>query len=196
MNQRWWYLRRAVAWTALLGCCAAAVLVAALVGRWPSSALVLLPALVACCAAAAAFTFDEVTLAVVEVTPRGATWRRSARLALAGLPLLVWSGVVWVSPGGLLVAQLAWWAVGAAAILLAVGLAAAASRRSVATPGSSLASLIVVSLGGVVVVGMFLGLDPLYPYDGGTGSTRGFWSAVAGAGALACVLGLRPGVRR
>ncbi len=196
MTQRWWYLRRAVTWTALLGCCAAAVLVALLVGRWPSSALVLLPALVACCAAAAAFAFDEVTLPVVEVTPRGATWRRSARLALACVPLAVWSVVVWVSPGGLLVAQRAWLAVGGAAILLSVGLAAAASRRSVPTPGSSLASLIVMSLVGVVVVGMFLGLDPIYPYDGATGSTRGFWSAVAGAGALACVLGLRPGLRR
>ena len=57
---------------------------------WPSRwtggrrrALVLLPGLVASCAAAAAFCFDEVSLPVVEVTPRGATWRRTARLAAA-----------------------------------------------------------------------------------------------------------------
>ena len=196
MAQRWLYLRRAVPWTALLGCCVAALLVAMLVGRWPSSALVLLPALVACCAAAAAFTFDEITLAVVEVTPRGTTWRRTARLALACLPLLVWSGVVWARPGDVLVGQLAWWGVGAAAILLSVGLAAVASRWSVPTPGSSLASLVVLSLVGIVVVGMFLGLDPIYPFDGPTASTKGFWSAVAVSGLVACLVALRPTLRR
>jgi hypothetical protein len=196
MRQRWLYLSRAVPWTALLGCCAAALLVTLLVGAWPSSALVLLPALVACCAAAAAFAFDEVTLPVVEVTPRGATWRRTARFALASVPLLVWSAVVWARPGDVLVGRLAWWTVGAAAILLAVGLAAVASRWSVPSPGSMLASGIVLSLVGVVVVAMFLGLDPVYPYEGSTGSSRGFWATVAGAGVLACVVALRPGLRR
>ena len=76
-----WYLRRAIPWMALLGCWPGPC---CWWSRWTSGrrrALVLLPGLVAACAAAAAFCFDEVSLPVVEVTPRGAAWRRTARLA-------------------------------------------------------------------------------------------------------------------
>jgi hypothetical protein len=137
------------------------VVVTLLLGRWPAAALVLLPALVACCAGAAAFSFDEVTLAVVEVTPRGSTWRQVARLAVTVVPLTVWCVAVALAPGDLTLDRWSWWAVGGAAIALAVGLAALASRRSVPTPGVALAPVLVLGLIGVVLVGMFLGLEPV-----------------------------------
>ena len=138
-----WYLRRAIPWMALLGCCAAALLLIVALDRWPASALVLLPGVVATCAAAAAFCFDEVSLPVVEVTPRGGTWRRTTRLATAVVPLGVWTLFVLVNPVELPLDS-AWWVVGAAAIALTVGVAALASRHAVASPGGSLASAVVM----------------------------------------------------
>ncbi len=90
MASRWWYLRRGVAWQPVLGCLAAAVVAAGLLARWPSSAVLLLPALLAACAAAAAFVFDEPSISVVAVTPRGATWRATSRLLVAAVPFAVW----------------------------------------------------------------------------------------------------------
>ena len=131
-----WYLRRAIPWMALLGLLRRGP--AAGRSRWPSgrrSALVLLPGLLASCAAAAAFCFDEAALPVVEVTPRGAGWRRTARLAVVLVPLGGWTVVVVVRPGDLPLDRSGWWLVGVAAIALTSGLAARASRRAVASPG-------------------------------------------------------------
>jgi hypothetical protein len=191
-----WYLRRAIPWMALLGCCAAALLLTAAMDRWPSTALVLLPALVAACAAAAAFCFDEPPLEVVAVTPRGATWRRTARIAVALVPLLVWTVAVWARPADLPLAQGSWWLVGLAAIGLTVGLAAVASRREMAAPGGSLAAAVVIVVIGPVVLAAFLGWDTLYPFGDFPSGVLTFWLAVAGTGALACAAALRPGVQR
>ncbi|MCW2762592.1 MAG: hypothetical protein JWR85_2793 [Marmoricola sp.] len=189
-----WYLRRAIPWMALLGCCAAAVLLVVALDRWPTTAMVLLPALVAACAAAAAFCFDEVSLPVVEVTPRGAVWRRAARLVAAGIPLVLWTSAVLVRPGDLPLSRGSWWLVGFAAIDLTVGVAALASRRAITSPGGSLASAVVMVVISPVVVAAFLGWDSLYPIDDFASGVLTFWLAVAGAGALACVAALRPGV--
>ena len=121
MAPRWWYLRRGVAWPALLGCCGAALAVAAALGRWPSTAVVLLPALLACCAAGAGFVFDERAAAVVAVTPRGGGWRRTSRLVVALLPLAVWGSVVLARPGDLPLDRWAWWSVGMATLALVSG---------------------------------------------------------------------------
>ena len=196
MGQLAWYLRRAVPWTALLGCCAAALAVAGLLARWPSGALVLLPALVACCAAAAAFCFDERSLAVVEVTPRGASWRTLTRLSVAALPLALWTALVWWRPGDLPLERPSWWLVGAAATLTGVGLAGLASRRAVSAPGGSLASGLVLAALGPVVVAAFLGLDTIYPVGDFPAGVRTLWLGVGAAGLLAAALALRPGVRR
>lgn len=196
MSKQWWYLRRAVPWAALLGCCAGAVGVALLLERWPTSALVLLPVLLACCVAAAGFAFDEVTLPVVEVTPRGATWRRGARLAVAAVPLLLWGAVVWLRPGDLALDRVAWWAVGSAAIVLALGAAALASRRSVAAPGSVLAPVVAIALISPMVITSFLGWASVYPFGDLTATGQGLWWLVGGAGLVACAAALRPGVRR
>jgi hypothetical protein len=189
-----WYLRRAIPWMALLGCLGGALALVVALDRWPTTAIILLPALVAACAAAAAFTFDEVSLPVVEVTPRGAVWRRTARLAVSTAPLLLWTSTVLARPGDLPLSRGPWWLVGFAAIGLTAGLAALASRRSIASPGGSLASVVVLVVISPVVVTAFLGWDSLYPIGDFTSGVLTFWLAVAGAGALACVAALRPGV--
>jgi hypothetical protein len=76
LSTRLWYLRRGVAWLPVLGGCGAAVVMALLLERWPTTALVVAPSLLTCCAAAAAFAFDEDAVQVVAVTPRGSRWRR------------------------------------------------------------------------------------------------------------------------
>lgn len=190
-----WYLRRAIPWVALLGCLAGAAVLAVALDRWPTTAVTLLPALLACCAAAAAFTFDEVSLSVVEVTPRGSVWRRASRLGAALLPLAVWALVVTVRPGDLPLSRSSWFLLGLAAIGLTAGLAGLASRHAVATPGGSLAALVVLAVISPVVIGGFLGWDSLYPIGDFPTGVLAFWLGVAGAGALACVAALRPGVR-
>lgn len=189
-----WYLRRAIPWMALLGCCAAALLLAVALDRWPTTALVLLPALVASCAASAAFTFDEASLPVVEVTPRGATWRRAARLAVALVPLGVWALFVVVRPGDLPLHRPSWLLVGLATIGLTVGLAALASRHAMASPGGSLAAAVVLAVISPVVVCAFLGWDSLYPIGDFSAGVLAFWLALTGVAALACVAAIRTGV--
>ncbi len=195
MTLPWWYLRRGIPWLALLGCCAAAVALAGVLARWPSTALLMLPVLLACCAAGAAFVFDERATAVVAVTPRGATWRRTARLAVAGVPLAVWSSVVLLRPGDLALQRSGWWLVGAATIALVAGTAALASRRQVAAPGSLLAAVVALAVIGPVIVTSFLGWESIYPVEGFPAAVRTFWWVVAAAGAIACLAALRPGVR-
>lgn len=194
MSKQWWYLRRAVPWAALLGCCVGAVGVALMLERWPSAAIVLLPVLLACCAAAAGFIFDEVTLPVVEVTPRGATWRRSTRLAVASLPLALWGAVVWLRPGDSILDRGEWWVVGSAAIVLTAGTAAILSRRSIAAPGGALAPVVAIVLVSPLVVTGFLGWASVYPFGELTGGGRALWWLVGGGGVVACLAALRPGL--
>jgi hypothetical protein len=196
VRQQWWYLRKAVPWAALLGCCVGAVAAGLLLERWPGSAFLLLPALLACCAAAAGFAFDEVTLPVVEVTPRGSTWRRVARLGVALVPLVLWGAVLWLQPGDLRLDRGAWWAVGSAAIVLAAGAAALASRLSVAAPGGVLAPVVAIALIGPLVVTSLLGWSSVYPFGNLTAAGQGLWWSVGGAGVLTCVVALRPGLSR
>lgn len=195
MTARWWYLRRGVAWPALLGCCAAATLVTGLLARWPSAALVLLPALLACCAAGSAFVFDEAAGALLAVTPRGSTWRRTTRLAAAGVPLGVWTAAVLSRPGDLPLHRPGWWLAGAATITLTAGLAALASRREFDAPGSVLVSVVTLAALAPVVVTMLLGWGSIYPVEGFADGAWAFWLAVTAAGALTCLAALRPGIR-
>lgn len=189
---RGWYLRRAVPWRALLGCCVAAGVVTLMLDRWPSTALVALPALLACCAAAAAFLFDEASLAVVEVTPRGAAWRRTARLAVAAVPVGVWTLLVLARPGDLPLERPSWWLIGAAAIALTAGAAGLVSRGDTPAPGGSLAAVVVLTVLGPVIVTGFLGWDSIYPFDTFGPGVTVLWSAVAVAGVAACVSVVRP----
>lgn len=195
MAPRWWYLRRGITWPALLGCCVAALALAAALGRWPSTAVVLLPALLACCAAAAGFVFDERAGAVVAVTPRGGAWRRTARAGVVLLPLAVWCAVVLARPGDLPLDRSAWWAVGAATLALASGAAALASRREVDAPGSLLASVAAFAVLAPVVVSGFLGWESVYPLTGLPSGVWAFWAVVGSCGAAAWIAAARPGLR-
>jgi hypothetical protein len=196
MSQQWWYLRRAVPWAALLGCCAAAVVTGGLLERWPTAALVLMPVILVCCAAAAGFAFDEMSIAVVEVTPRGANWRRVARLSVTALPLALWSMVVWLRPGDLVLDREAWWAVGGAVIVLAAGCAATASRRCVASPGNAIAPLLAIALTSPLVLSGLLGWSSLYPFDDLTVGASTVWAVVGVAGIGTWLAALRPEPRR
>ena len=62
-----WYLRRAVPWTALLGCLALAVGLTALVHRWEVLAGLALPLVCLLAVSGAAFAFDEPCTAVATV---------------------------------------------------------------------------------------------------------------------------------
>lgn len=195
MSQRWWYLRRGIAWPTMLGCAVAAGILTGALARWPSSAAVLLPTVLACCAAAAAFVFDERATAVVAVTPRGAGWRRTARLAVVVLPLTGWSAVVLARPGDLPLDRAGWWLVGGATIGLTAGLAAVASRRAVAAPSSGLAAVVTLAVLSPVIVTSFLGWDSVYPLGGFTRPAWTFWSLVGAGGVVSWLVAVRPGIK-
>ncbi|MCY4726849.1 hypothetical protein NYO98_11225 [Nocardioides sp. STR2] len=193
MAPRWCYLRRGVAWTALLGCCGAALALAVALDQWPEAAVVLLPALLACCAAGVAFAFDEHAVTVVAVTPRGGGWRQVSRLAVALLPLAVWGAVVLAGPGDLPLDRWAWWSVGAATTALVSGVAALASRREVGTPGSLLASVVSFAVLAPVIVTGFLGWGSVYPLADLAPGAWAFWASVGAGGAVMWVAATRPG---
>jgi hypothetical protein len=195
LSARIWYLLRGVAWPPVLGGCAAAAVSAALMVRWPDAAVMLAPASLSCCAAAAAVAYDEAALPVVAVTPRGTGWRRGTRLVVVLVPLTVWALVVAVQPGDVPLVRPGWWLLGGAAVLLAVGSAALASRRLVPSPGAVLAPVVAVAvLAPVPLAGMF-SWGSLYPIGGFPDAVRSVWLAVALSGAAACAVALRPGLR-
>jgi hypothetical protein len=193
---RVWYLRRAVPWPALVGCTAAAVVVAAVLGRWPETALLLAPAMLGCCAAAAGFAFDEPVAAIAAVTPRGALWARTSRLLALLVPAPVWLALVLIRPGDLPLDRPLWLLSGTAALVATAGVAAHATLRELPAPGSSLAALVVFAVLAPVVVAMFLGRDSIYPIGEAPAGVRTFWTVVGAAGLLLCASALRPGVRR
>jgi hypothetical protein len=195
LSARLWYLRRGVAWLPLLGSCGAAIVTALLLVRWPDDAFLLAPAMLACCAAAATFVYDEDALAVVAVTPRGAGWRRANRLGATLVPLALWAAVVALQPGDVPLSRSGWWVLGGATILVAVGSAALASRRSVPTPGALLAPVVALAtVAPVTLAGMF-SWGTLYPIGGFPDPVRTVWLAVALSGAAVCAVALRPGLR-
>jgi hypothetical protein len=189
---RWWHLRRGVPWTAVLGCCVAAGLLAGLLARWPSAALVLLPGVLACCATATVFLYDEAALPVVAVTPRGGAWRRTTRLTAAALPLGVWGLLVVARPGDLPLDRSGWWLLGGATILLTTGTAALASRREVPSPGATLAGGVVLAVLGLVVVTTFLGWSTVFPVTGFDQAVLTFWLVIGAAGAAVWLGALWP----
>lgn len=191
MTAPWWYLRRAVPWPVLLGCCAAAVVLAGAIARWPSTTAGLLPAVLGCCAAGGAFVFDEDAGTVTAVTPR-ARWRLALRCGAALVPLAVWSAVLLLRPGDVPPQRDGWWLVGTALVVAAVGAAGLASRRDLPAPGSVVAALVVVAVFAPMVAAPVLGWPSPYPAEALTTAARAFWLCLAGAGLAGCVATLRP----
>ncbi len=195
MSARLWYLRHGVAWLPVLGCCAAAAATALLEVHWPHVAGVLAPTVLACCAGAAAFVFDEDALPVVVVTPRGAGWRRTARLGVTLLPLSVWVAVVALRPGDVAFVRPGWWLLGGATLLLVAGSAALASRRLVPTPGAVLAPVVALAAVAPVTFSGILSWGTLYPIGDFPAPVRTVWLGIALSGAAVCAVALRPGLR-
>src|SRR6185312_2901418 len=139
---RLWYVRRGIRWAPLLACCGLGLLAAGFGRHWPSGLVYLQPAALACCAAAAGFVFDEAATQVVSVTPRGAGWCRSARLATVVVPLAGWLAVVSSAPAAAEPDRAGWLVAGAACLLLAAGAAGVCARRGVAAPGAAVAAAI------------------------------------------------------
>ncbi|GAA2141505.1 hypothetical protein GCM10009844_12000 [Nocardioides koreensis] len=196
MSARLWYLRHGVAWLPVLACCAAAAATALLVVRWPDVAGVLAPTVLACCAGAAAFVYDEDALPVVAVTPRGAGWRRTARLGVMLLPLSVWAVVVALRPGDVPFVRPGWWLLGGATLLLVAGSAALASRRLVQAPGALLAPVVALTVVAPVTFAGLFSWGTLYPIGDFPDPVRTVWLGVALSGAAVCAVALRPGLRR
>jgi hypothetical protein len=195
LSARLWYLRHGVAWLPVLACCTAAGATALLVVRRPDVAGLLAPTILACCAGAAAFVYDEDALPVVAVTPRGAGWRRTARLGVTLLPLSVWALVVALRPGNVPFARPGWWLLGGATLLLVAGSAALASRRLVQTPGALLAPVVALAAVAPVTFAGLFSWGTLYPIGDFPDPVRTVWLGVALCGAAVCAVALRPGLR-
>jgi hypothetical protein len=193
---RLWYAGRGVPWIPLLACLALAAAAAAVGHRWPHAMMVLLPAALAACAAAAGFTFDEAALPVVAVTPRGAGWRRTTRLAVAVLPLLWWVGIVGTVPDVAEPDRLPWLVVGLACIGFATGVAALGNRRETASPGSAVAPLVAGLVLTPVVIGPVGGWPPVLPLGPFPHDLITAWGAGAVASGLLATWAVRPGPPR
>jgi hypothetical protein len=191
---RLWYARRGISWVPLLACLCLALTVVPLGHRWPDSLGVLLPAALALCAAACGFVFDEAAAAVVSVTPRGAGWRRTTRCFVAALPALVWVLLV-ARLDGARVDRTGWLLAGLGTQLVALGLAALASRREVGAPGSTVASVLVVLTLMPLVIGPIAGWEPVLPLGTFPGWVTAFWAGAALLGAGLLARAVRPRLR-
>ncbi len=193
---RFWYARRGISWVPLLACLALTVIAALAIRVWPSTALVLLTGGLACTAAAAGFAFDEPATAVVTVAPRGAGWRQTVRCAVLLLPMTVWVGVVVtldrtevaVDRGVLLLA-------GVGCQMLALGVAALASRHEVGAPGSGVAAGVAVLLMAPLVAGPMLELSPIIPLSPVASWVTELWVGTLVVGGLLVARAVRPGIR-
>ena len=183
---RLWYLRRAVPWAALLGGLVAAAGLVGLTRAWEGFTGLGLPLAALLAASCAAFVFDEPAVAVTAVTPRGSRWGRSARLALAGLPVLAGSALLAAAPGD---TDLAGWTV----VVLGLGgtvalLALAGSVRQLARPGSAVASAAVLLGMTPIVLGLFLDFRSPYPLPPLTDGLTAFWGSASTISVLACAV--------
>lgn len=192
---RFWYARRGISWVPLLACLALTLAVPLVLRQWPSTGLAMLTAALAFSAAAAGFAFDEPATAVVAVTPRGAGWRRAVRCAAVLLTMAAWLVVVATldtrdipaDKSGLVLA-------GVGCQMLALGVAALASRHEVAAPGSGVAAGVAVLLMAPMVVAPMLEWDPLLPVAPVGSWVTEFWVGAVALGAALIVRALRPGL--
>lgn len=192
---RLWYARRGVAWTPLLACLLLATAAAGAGRHWPEAVPALQPAALACCAAAAGFAFDEAPAAVVAVAPRGGTWRRTTRLGVVVLPLAWWLGAVVAVPSYAATDRAGWLLAGWSMLSTATAAAATGARRGLTAPGGGVAAAVVGVVLTPVVVGPFLGWDPVLPQGSFGDGVLTLW-ALLGAGALAALVwAVRPGLR-
>lgn len=192
---RLWYVRHGVSWAPLLACCITAAAAFVLLPHWPRAEAALPLLALTACSAAAGFVFDEFSGDVVAVTPRGAGWRRSTRLALALLPAAVWCAGVRAIPQEHAAGTGPWTLVGLVCITVAVGIAGLLSRYGVASPGSPVAAGVAVLVLAPPVVGPMAGWDSVVPPTPGSHEVMIVWWGLGIVALLLVAAAVRPGLR-
>lgn len=190
-----WYAVRAVPRIDVLACLALAAVVLGALHLWTDTAAMLLPVALAATAAASGFAFDDPAVAVTAVTPR-ARWARGVRLLAAGVPVLLWGGLVLALPGVVVLDEARWWLVGLAACLLAAGASAVVAARQQPRPGATVASAVALLVIMPLLVGPFLGWEPVFPLGPFPAEVLAFWVVVAGVGLVLGAVALVSGTRR
>jgi hypothetical protein len=189
---------RAVAWPAVGGITAVAVITGAGGIAWPGGAQILLAIAFALLAGAAAFVLDEPASAVVDVTPTG----RGLRTAVRALALLVplGAGAGLVLAGALRAVTLPWPAVGLALagnVLLGFAIACVA-RRYIGEPGalaSAAAAFVLIVPGFLPSLARWIHMFPVAdPHPHGLSATAFWW--LAGTACLATIAASVPELRR
>ena len=191
-------LLRAVAWPAVGGNTAVAVITGAGGIAWPGGAQILLPISFALLAGAAAFVLDEPASAVVDVTPTGRGRRTAVRALVLLVPLGAGAGLVLA--GALRAVTLPWPAVGlalAGSVLLGFAIACVARRYSgePGTQASAAAAFVLIVPGFLPPLPRWIHMFPVTaPHPSGLSSTA-FWS-LAGTACLAAIAASGPELRR
>ena len=178
MRLRLWHARWAVSWHAIVACLAGAALGAALISWQQRMASVVLPLIALLTAAGTAFVLDDTAGDVTRVTARGSRWATVNRLAAAGGVALVGVGFIALALGDM--GGLHGWTVVITALALAaVAIAAWRVRRHQCTPGSTVASaLVLLGLVPFVASRLFSGAWP-YPSPVLEHPARDRWLVVA-----------------
>jgi hypothetical protein len=190
-----WYAVRAIPRIDVLACLCLAAVVLTTLHLWTDAAAMLLPLALAATAAASGFAFDDPAVAVTAVTPR-ARWAHLVRLVAALVPVLLWGAVVLVIPEVVVIDEARWWVVGLAACLLAAGSGVVAAARHRPRPGAAVASALALLIILPLLVGPFLGWDPVFPLGPFPTGVLAVWATVAGFGLTLCAVGLASGPRR
>lgn len=184
MRLRLWHARWAVPWHAIAACLAVAALGAALTSWQQRMAYVVLPLIALLTAAGVAFVLDDPAGDVTRVTARGSHWATVNRLAVAAVVALVGFGFITLALGE--IGGLHGWPVVLTALALAaIAIAAWRVRRHQRTPGSAVASaLVLLGLVPFVASRLFSGAWP-YPSPVLEDAARDRWLVLAAVAAIA-----------
>jgi len=185
------YAARAVPWVRV-GTAALVVLVLMeVVRRWPWQMWPLEGTAVGLLAGATAWCFDETSAAVVDTAPRRLAWRCAARASGVVLLAASWIVAVLRARDGLFDHPRDVALQGLVAMLAAAAYATWRRRAGEATPGVTLALVVVPLLTAWALVRPFSEAFPVFPYADGSGdsgdwgTSRLLWSAL---GAVALVV--------
>lgn len=143
MTLRLWYAGRAIPWRAVSICLLLAAAIIPLTSRSDSLASAVLPLVALMTAAAVAFVMDDSAADITRVTARGSRWSSATRLATAALVTLAGIGLLAAGPGEI-GGLLGWPTVVSAMALVAIALASWRVRAHHPTPGTAIASTLVL----------------------------------------------------
>lgn len=197
MSLRLWHVRWAVPWLTIGLCLGTAAAGVALASWQERMGYALLPLVALLTAAAAAFVMDDTAGDVTRVTARGSRWSAANRLLVAASVALAGLGLAALAPGEV-GGMHGWPLVFTALTAVVVAVAAWRGRAHQRTPGSAVASsLVLVGLVPFAAPGLFNGAWP-YPSPVLADTARDRWLVLAGVSAIAlawAVLRPLPGPR-